>query len=351
MKITKTVKVLLAIFIIVYILFLFEVVFLNKNEVIIEYQDNLEVTEKVEETPAETTVTFFGDMMFDRYVWHSFKNIGLEQILSDLDRSFFADSDVLFANLEGPISADPVRDVWIDDSLIFNMPPNTIDALNYFGIDGVSLANNHTLNAGNSGFATTQRLLGENNIKYAGYQNGFDQSSIVRLETEIPISIICVNFIGFNHQIELIESVEKEALDGRFVIVYPHWGVEYSSVHNQTQENLAESWIDAGADLIIGSHPHVVQDIEIYNQVPIFYSLGNFVFDQLFSKETQEGLAVKLIINKDQIETKIMPYKSEKMKPKFLEQPEEEIKTHLDTKKYFEHYLNGSITINKSYTN
>ena len=131
-------------------------------------------------------------------------------------------------------------------------------------------------------------------------------------------------------------------------MVYPHWGVEYSSVHNYIQENLAHGWIDAGADLVVGAHPHVVQDIEIYKDVPIFYSLGNFVFDQMFSKETQEGLAVKLIITEEQISAELMPFASEKMKPKFLEQPEEEIKTHLNINQYLEYYLNSSIIINKS---
>jgi len=318
MRISKTFKVLIAIFIVIYLLFLFEIVFLNKDEKVYEYQkiEDKVVTEK--DIPVETTITFFGDMMFDRGVWHSFKKTGIENIFSQLDKSKFEGSDVLFANLEGPISVESIVDVWIDDSLNFNMPPETINALKYLGIDGVSLANNHTLNAGSNGFATTQNILQQNNIKYAGYQNNFDSGSVVRFETEIPISVICVSLLGINPNQEIIDAIKAEG--DRFVIIYPHWGVEYATVHNQTQENLAHGWIDAGADLVVGSHPHVVQDVEIYQDVPIFYSLGNFVFDQTFSEETQEGLAIKATIEHDNVEIELMPFASSKMKPKFLEE-------------------------------
>ncbi len=349
MRVSKTLKALISIFIVIYVLFLFEIVILNRSEIVSEITDTFVQPEVcVVEEPAETTITFFGDMMFDRGVWHSFKNIGITEIFSNLDKSKFINSDIVFANLEGPVSAEPIADVWIDDSLNFNMPPETLDALKYLNMDGVSLANNHTLNAGIDGFATTQTLLDQNSIKYAGYQNSFDAGSILRFETEIPVSVICASFLGINPDQKIKDTIQAEK--GRFVIVFPHWGAEYATTHNSTQERLAHGWVDAGASAVVGSHPHVVQDIEIYNDVPIFYSLGNFVFDQGFSKETQEGLAVKLTVTEDKVQAELMPFASDKMKPKFLEQPEEEIKTHLNIKKYLEYYLNGSIIINKSDT-
>lgn len=321
MKVTKTLKALVSVFVCIYVLFVFEVIYLNREETVENYKSKSEEYQVCAvEAPDETTVTFFGDMMFDRFVWHTFKDAGLKSIFSDLDLDRFSDSDIVFANLEGPVSEEPISDVWIDDSLIFNMPTETIDALKHLGIDGVSLANNHTLNAGQSGFTTTKGILKDNGIKYGGYQNDFNEGSVIRFDEEIPISIITVNFVGYNYQSKVLETIEQEALNNRFVVVFPHWGAEYSQTHNYLQEDLAHAWVDAGADLVAGSHPHVVQDVEIYQDVPIFYSLGNFVFDQLFSSETQKGLAVKILIGEKYQRLEIMPFTSTSMKPKFDEE-------------------------------
>jgi len=104
-----------------------------------------------------------------------------------------------------------------------------------------------------------------------------------------------------------IKRIKTEKL-ADLIIVYPHWGTEYLTSHpDKRQTDLAHQFIDSGADIIIGSHPHVIQPIEIYKEKPIFYSLGNFVFDQYFSKETMQGLMLKLDIVKkeNKLETDI----------------------------------------------
>lgn len=318
LKIPKTLKILLVLFIALYIILIFEIGYLNRGETVEKTSSNLTQLDVCTlEVPNEISITFFGDMMFDRYVWHSFKDVGLDKVFSEFDLTKFDDSEIVFANLEGPISADPISDIWVDDNLIFDMPTETINALRYLGINGVSLANNHTLNAGSDGFAITKRLLEESEIKYGGYQNQFDESSIIRFESKIPISIIAVSFVGYNYQEKVLEAIQDEIIRNRFVIIFPHWGVEYSQAHNYVQESLAHAWIDSGADLIIGSHPHVVQDVEIYKDTAIFYSLGNFVFDQMFSKETQQGLGIRAVISENYQKIDILPFVSTKMRPKF----------------------------------
>jgi poly-gamma-glutamate synthesis protein (capsule biosynthesis protein) len=79
-----------------------------------------------------------------------------------------------------------------------------------------------------------------------------------------------------------------------FVVVYSHWGEEYKLNFNSVQQKTAHAFVDAGADVVIGAHPHVTQPIEIYNNKPIFYSLGNFIFDQAANASTGRGLAVKI---------------------------------------------------------
>jgi poly-gamma-glutamate synthesis protein (capsule biosynthesis protein) len=99
----------------------------------------------------------------------------------------------------------------------------------------------------------------------------------------------------------------KEEADA--VIVYPHWGPEYELFPSSNQVLLARQFIDAGADIVLGAHPHVVQPIEVYKGKLIVYSLGNFVFDQQFSNAVKNGLGVGLVINRNRsLEVSLFPY-------------------------------------------
>lgn len=267
-----------------------------------------------------TSFVFAGDMMFDRYVNHIFKDIGFNHIFDNLDKTLFAGKDIVFANLEGPVSDVPVNDDYPERTLTFNMSPETISTIKNLGLNGVSLANNHTLNAGGGGFTTTQNLLKNAGIKYGGSQNGFDDGSVIRYETEIPVSVVAVDFLSYTNTVKIDEAIKAEKDAGRFVIVFPHWGEEYSLSHTASQENAAKSFINAGAGLIIGSHPHVVEDVEVINNVPVIYSLGNFVFDQTFSKDTQEGLIVSGKISETGLEISFNPMESKKLKPQLAEE-------------------------------
>ena len=91
------------------------------------------------------------------------------------------------------------------------------------------------------------------------------------------------------------------------MVVYAHWGREYELIQSESQQKIAHNFIDSGADLIIGSHPHVVQPIEIYKNKAIFYSLGNFVFDQYFSEDVKNELIVTASIIKDKTEFVLTP--------------------------------------------
>ncbi|HFC36337.1 MAG TPA: hypothetical protein ENJ49_01525, partial [Candidatus Moranbacteria bacterium] len=92
-----------------------------------------------------------------------------------------------------------------------------------------------------------------------------------------------------------------------FIVVYSHWGREYKLVNSERQQKLAHQFIDAGADLIIGAHPHVVQPIEIYKNKAIFYSLGNFVFDQYFSDNVRSILGVGVLLENKKIKFTLIP--------------------------------------------
>lgn len=271
-----------------------------------------------------TTFIFAGDMMFDRMIYHQFKSKGLEKVFDNIGERVFWGTDISFANLEGPISPSPILDDTSADNLIFNFPPQTPAALQFLNLNSVSLANNHTGNAGAAGYETTKKILADNNIKFAGSPEEIGDYSVLRFDSEIPVSIIALNVLSANGNVEKYIAGEKSA--GRFVIVFPHWGGEYQAKHNTSQSKLAREWIDQGADMVVGSHPHVVQDFEIYKDKPIVYSLGNFVFDQTFSWETQEGLILAGVIRERGLELTFLPTKQVKYKPELMRSDEKAAK-------------------------
>lgn len=260
-----------------------------------------------------------GDAMFDRNVWHNYKDKGLDAIFANLGTRVFRGVDLPMINLEGPISSKEIDDDYKSGSMVFNFPPIVPQVLRNLGVKAVSLANNHSSNAGSTGFTNTQKVLGAAGISYAGRQNGFNsEQDILHQDGQIPLSIIAVDTLATYDDSALNASIKKEKADGRFVIVFPHWGTEYKTSHDAGQRTKAVKWIASGADMIIGSHPHVVEDFEVIDGVPVVYSLGNFVFDQFFSDDTQHGLIMASTITEKKITLTFLPTKEVLVKPQFL---------------------------------
>jgi len=202
--------------------------------------------------------------------------------------SLLQSGDMLLVNLETPLIENcPMT----DSGMIFCGSPRGIEGLVYAGVDVANIANNHAGNYGIAGVQSTVNLLEKNNILVSG----IDGAAIV------PINNKRFGFLGYNDiagsggiaradsdSLETDIRMLKEQVD--FVIVSFHWGIEYTNVPNQRQRDLAHIAIDAGADLVIGNHPHWVQGIELYNGKLIAYAHGNFVFDQMWSRETREGV-------------------------------------------------------------
>jgi poly-gamma-glutamate synthesis protein (capsule biosynthesis protein) len=115
-----------------------------------------------------------------------------------------------------------------------------------------------------------------------------------------------VNKIKISEVKKLMDKTKTNGAD--FVVVNVHLGEEYKEISNTRQRQLGHSLIDLGADVIIGHHPHVVEEMEIYKNRPIYYSLGNFVFDQYFSVPTQQGLGVGLVFEEKNGQKSISNY-------------------------------------------
>jgi D-alanyl-D-alanine carboxypeptidase len=267
--------------------------------------------------PNFVTLAFAGDIMLDRGVRSSvvrnFNNdystlFTKSKELSDI----FKKSDIVFANLEGTAS-----DLGVDQKNLysFRMVPEVVPALKGAGISILSVANNHVGDWGRIAFTDTLARLKENEILYAG-------AGLNKTEAEMPTIIekygMKIGFLGFSDKgpdnmvagtdkagilltsdpnfDEIIKNATKQV---DYLIVSLHFGEEYQSKHNARQESLAHRVVDDGAKIIIGSHPHVVEDMEVYKNSFIAYSLGNFVFDQSWSQPTMQGMLLEIKLNRD----------------------------------------------------
>ena len=265
--------------------------------------------------PSFVTLSFLGDLMLDRGVRQSVaKNFGNDysSLFEKIPQKLLQNSDIAFANLEGTAS-----DQGVDGKNLysFRMDPGVVPALAGAGFDVLSMANNHVGDWGRFSYIDTLSRLRENEILYTG--GGYNEA-----EAEQPIIIekhsTKIGYLGFSdvgpawmeagaEKAGLLlasdprfdEIVESAASQVDFLIVSFHWGDEYQALHNARQEHLARRAVDNGAKLVIGHHPHVAQDTEVYKDSFIAYSLGNFIFDQSWSKPTMQGMLLQVKLWKD----------------------------------------------------
>ena len=271
-------------------------------------------------TQPEPAVSFIigGDMMFGRMIAHTFLADGLEKSLAKLGDRVFWGTDASIINLEGPVSKTPVPDDIRTDNLTFNFPPQTIKALRSIKVKAASLANNHSANAGSTGLSDTRELLKGAEIMAIGGPGDSGLAEVASFKGEgLTLDVIGVHTLITQPDLsKLIKELKAEPTHR--VLVFPHWGVEYQPTHSARQEELAHQWIDAGADMVIGAHPHVIQDAEVYKNRPIFYSLGNLLFDQTFSQETQQGLLIAGEVTENETRLFALPVGSIKYQPQLI---------------------------------
>jgi gamma-polyglutamate biosynthesis protein CapA len=281
----------------------------KENNLTAQVLENTNIAQ-VQQIP-NTTLFFVGDIMLDRSVKSSvIKNFNgdYNELFANLDGLKYA--DILFGNLEGDISNVGNN---VGSKYSFRMDPQVLPAIKDAGFDVVSFANNHVGDWNMKAFKDTLSRLQDIGILKTG-------AGMTKAEAEMP-TIIEKNgtkfgFIGFSDvgpdwlaakdnipgillasDPNLPEIIKNAKANCDVLIVSFHWGIEYKTIHNKRQEFLAHTAIDNGADMVIGHHPHVIEDIETYNNHPIVYSLGNFIFDQYFSKDTMHGMLFEAIFS------------------------------------------------------
>ncbi len=273
---------------------------------------------------------FFGDMMLDRNVGDKLKGKKVDYLLEGLageENRFFSGVDIISANLEGAVT-DKGAHYSPVNSYDFAFSPERIEELKKYGFNYFTLANNHFSDQGQKGVVETRKNLSSLGFNYSGSTDAqIDEYS----RKDIIISDRKIAMVGFSmvyqdFDLEKAKQMVKDAsTENDLVIVNIHWGVEYQHQFNKHQQEIGRVLVDSGASAIIGHHPHVVQGMEIYKERPILYSLGNFIFDQYFSADTQEGLAIGLNFSKSTTTMFIFPLKSEKSAPRLMTTKEKEV--------------------------
>ncbi len=246
--------------------------------------------------PPPLSVSAGGDVMGDRKVGTFIDKNGGAALFESV-KPYMEDAHLAFINLEGAISDTGARNS--AKEYTFQARPGLMDGLLSAGIDVVSLANNHSLDYGWKALSDCISRLDTAGIKHAGAGADFDAAAAPAvLDTPAgKVSVIAVSQItaGFaatskragtyyisssvSKNKGLTDRVTQAAQQSDFVIVSLHWGTEYDSTADSLQVGLAHALVDAGADLVLGHHPHVIQGMEIYKDKLIVYSMGDFVWD------------------------------------------------------------------------
>ena len=223
-------------------------------------------------------MSFVGDMTLGNYAGQAYDgSFDQEYEKQNQDSAYylknvkdvFEKDDLTIANLEDPLTTS--QD-YAEKTFVFQGKPEYVDILADGDIEAVTLANNHSKDHFEQGMTDTKAVLDEKGIRHFGY----DESCMM------DVKGIQVGFLGYAFPYELTAEMKKAISDLKaqcdIVVVYYHWGIERQYQANEDQRSLAKFTIDAGADAVIGSHPHVVQGSETYQNKPIIYSLGNFCF-------------------------------------------------------------------------
>lgn len=251
-----------------------------------------------EKLPESVEILFGGDLMFDRSVRVAMQEKGDDYVFSCLPDSVW-DVDLVVANLEGPITSHASisvgSSIGTPENTTFTFPTSTAALLARHNIMLVNLGNNHIMNFGREGLVQTKEWLRKSGVQYFGDPDAVEEDRVARMELRgIPFSFVNWSDWTSDKTDHTVAQVRKEADAGRMVIVYTHWGDEYVPPSPRIRQ-LARSFVDAGADIVIGTHPHVVLEREAYNGKDIYYSIGNFVFDQYFNEEVRNGLMLRAI--------------------------------------------------------
>ncbi len=249
---------------------------------------------KIDTREKKDTFCFVGDIFLSRRPRAAYDEKGIDGIIDSGFKKILDGSDFNIGNLECSITDD--EENVADKTFTFALPTKYVKALTETGINLLTLANNHILDYGTDAMLNTIKELDNNEISHIGAGKNIEEArtcfikeidgkryALIAASAVLPSDSWKAGddragiFDGYNLK-ELCNELRNVRPFVDKVIVYMHWGRELDTVSNDWQKNIGRRLIDVGADLVIGTHPHVTQEIEYYKNVPIVYSLGNFIY-------------------------------------------------------------------------
>ena len=265
----------------------------------------------------EVVISIAGDILLDRGVAASIEKNGADYPYAAVE-SIFQHDDLTIANLECPLTTAG-GGAMKQKQFVFRADPINAGVLKAAGFDLLTLANNHTMDYLNAGLSDTMTALDGAGLLHSGA--GDNNAEIQPCYTKINgvrIGVLSYSSLppeGFMHddnsatiayaRAGFLDDMKREIADAaaqcNFLVVYFHWGTEYRHDVNDSQIEIAHAAVDSGASAVVGAHPHVLQGRELYNGAPIYYSLGNFVFDKQIPEGTDEAIILQLTVSKNGI--------------------------------------------------
>lgn len=258
-----------------------------------------------------SSIVLVGDIMMARNVEFLMQQKGSEYPFSGLDIRTLAPQPYIVGNFESsiPLVHVPTN----SNEMNFSVDRIFLPALLGAGFTHLSLANNHTYDHGAAGLMNTEEQLSKVGFYTFGEPNHFSKRSITYLDlNERKVALIGLHATqAVPSKTEAADIMRSASTQSDFQIVYVHWGTEYIAKNDALQRQLSETLVAAGADLIIGHHPHVVENVGLIDGVPVFYSLGNYIFDQYLSIDTEQGLVVTVEFTSESPVLHLLPVTSE----------------------------------------
>lgn len=284
-----------------------------------------EASKPVASTPSElqNSIYFLGDIMLARDVERRILSAGFDFPFA---RISFPENVYVVGNFESAVPRAHTSTP--NNTFKFSTRKEFLPLLTQLGVTHLSLANNHAFDFGLAGYNSTVSALWETSIVPFGHPTVVASSSVVHLVLAGgTVGILSLHTLFTEPDKALISAQLQQLRDVTDVqVVFVHWGEEYTVNPRESERELAEFLVAAGVDLVVGHHPHVVQKIERVAGVPVIYSLGNFIFDQYFSKQVEEGLVVRLVFESTPY-IELMPITSldAHIQPRFMDAEEKNL--------------------------
>lgn len=282
------------------------------------------------------TLVFAGDILLDGFVGDQIAARGVNYPFEKV-APVMKKADLAFANLETPVS---IRGKAENKTFAFRSKPETLKGLVYAGIDGVTLANNHILDYGQQAMLDTLIHLDRNGIGYTGAGKNVQEAfkPYVKTVKGRKIAVIGASRVlsgtswhagadkpgaasAYSEE-PLLGTIKKSAKENDFTVVYMHWNQEFKDYPEAYARSLAKKMIDSGADLIVGAHSHCLMGVEFYQNKPIYYSLGNFVFNRSTrgGDKTLDSMLLHVTLQGQTVSTSVTPVKILRGQPNYMDE-------------------------------